>query len=135
MAFAAEAHAVSNGNGLCAVVRGAEHADGFLTRLDVKAVAAVHVHIVIWLGLAQLRSQVGLLVARRRVGRLSRGGDLYRRTRHCVVGDAEVRMRGLGEQDDTRAVGVVGEEDVVAVELVGDGELCEGIGRLLRVAD
>ena len=67
MALTAEAHAVSYGNGLCAVGRGAEHADGFLAAFGLIVRDAVHVHVVVGLRLAQLRGQVGLLVARRRI--------------------------------------------------------------------
>ena len=67
MAFTAEAHAVSYGDGLCAVGRSAEHADGFLAAFGVIVRDAVHFHVVVGLWLAQLRGQVGLLVARRRI--------------------------------------------------------------------
>ena len=60
MAFATEAHAVGDWDGSCAVGRGAQHADGFLTRLElVVAVGdAVHVQVVGGLGLAQLRCEI-----------------------------------------------------------------------------
>jgi hypothetical protein len=131
MAFATEAHAICDGDGSCAVGRGAQHADGFLTRLEVVIGDAVHFQVVAALWLAQLRCEVGVLVARRRVGGLPRGGDLYGRTRHGVVGDAQVRVCRVGEQDDTRGVGVVGEKKVVAVELVGSCELGKKIGCLV----
>ena len=67
MTFTAEAHAVSYRNGLCAVGRSAEHADGFLAAFGVVVRDAIHVHVVVGLWLAQLRGQVGLLVARRRI--------------------------------------------------------------------
>lgn len=69
---------------------------------------------------------------------MPRGGDGYGRTRHGgVVGDADMRdvvESGLGREDDTRVVGVVGEEDVVAVELVGVGEMDEWVGDFSWVA-
>lgn len=67
MAFTAEAHAISYGNRLCAVGRGAEHADRFLAAFGLVVRDAVHVQVVVGLRLAQLRGQVGLLVARRRI--------------------------------------------------------------------
>lgn len=59
MAFATEAHAVGDWDGSCAVGRGAQHADGFLTRLELVVVGdAVHVQVVGSLGLAQLRCEI-----------------------------------------------------------------------------
>ena len=67
---------------------------------------------------------------------MPRGGDGYGRTRHGgVVWDADMRdgVGRLGCEDDTSVVGVVGEEDVVAVELVGVGEMGECVVGLFWV--
>jgi len=42
-------------------------------------------------------------------------------------------VRGLGREDDTRVAGVVGEKNVVAVELVGVCELSECVGGFFLV--
>lgn len=110
MALATEAHAVSDGDGFCAEGRGAEHGDGFLSRLEVVIRDAVHVHVGVGLGLAQLRRQVGLLVARRRIRGLPRGGDIYGRTRHGVVGHADVRLCRVRDEGEARAVVIVWEK-------------------------
>ena len=76
---------------------------------------------------------------------MPRGGDLYGWTRHFVVRHAGVRRRICGcvvgeEGDGGRIDVVVGEEDVVAVELVGSGELGKkilgfGVGEIVVIAD